>query len=150
MDNDNVIIDSNSEYNYEEFEDTPIGNSHYIITDSRERVIEAWSDGPYPTRDTRNAICLTQTGSYQFKFGPTGEDNPTLFNDKMIPLYKWNGRAVIARTTDEIAADEAELPTPTAPVNPMEEMQQQLLDIQLALCDVYEMMCQPEGENSNG
>ena len=153
---DNEILeatfeDIQSEEHPEEYITSSItGNSHYIITDATERVVSAWSDGPLPDLDSRNAICLTQRGSYQFRFSPDGEENPTLFNDKTIPLYKWNGKAVIARTAEEIATDEANLPEPTPPINPMAELQQQLLDIQMALCDVYEMMNPTEEATDNG
>lgn len=80
-------------------------NRHYIITDARNCIIDAWSDGPHPERDTSNAICINKEGSYQFQLYPGGKKNPPLYTMDGISLYHWDGEQVVARTEDEIAVD---------------------------------------------
>jgi len=87
-------------------------NRHYITIDSQGRITNGWSDGPNPGRDTADAICLNAQGGYQFRLFPGGEENPPLFDADGIPLYRWDGEQVIARTAAEIAADRAALPEP--------------------------------------
>jgi len=87
-------------------------NRHYIKTDSRGRITDAWSDGPHPEKDTTDAICINETGGYQFRLAPDGEENPTMYNMDGIPLYRWDGEQVIPRTEEEIAADRAAIPEP--------------------------------------
>lgn len=134
-------------------------NKHYIKPDSSNRIIGCWSDGPHPDRDTTDAICISDKGGYQFRFTPDGEENPSLYDVDGIPLYKWDGQAVVKRTAEEIAADRAAIPAP--PPSEMEllrqevaklsvenaQMQQEQTDLQMALCDTYELLL---GGNDNG
>ena len=134
-------------------------NKHYIKPDSSNRIINYWSDGPHPDRDTTNAICISDKGGYQFRFTPDGEENPFFYDMNGIPLYKWDGQAVKPRTAEEIAADRAAIPAP--PPSEMEQlrqevarlsaenaqMQQEQTDLQMALCDTYELLL---GGNDNG
>ena len=136
-----------------------IYNKHYIKPDSSNRIIDCWSDGPHPGRDTTNAICISDKGGYQFRFTPDGEENPSLYDADGIPLYKWDGQAVKPRTAEEIAADRAAIPAP--PPSEMEQLrqevarlsdenaqlQQEQTDLQMALCDTYELLL---GGNDNG
>ncbi|MDY3691848.1 MAG: hypothetical protein SO072_07745 [Dysosmobacter sp.] len=85
-------------------------NKHYINIDTSGRVIDAWSDGPIPVKDTDGAICINAQGSYQFRLN--GEENPPLHTMDGIPLYKWDGSKVILRTDAELEADRAALPNP--------------------------------------
>jgi len=87
-------------------------NNHYITIDTHNRVINAWSDGPHPDRDTNEAICINEQGGYQFRLTPDGEENPSLHTFDGIPLYKWDGKQIVSRTEEEIAADRAEIPAP--------------------------------------
>ena len=87
-------------------------NRHYITTDAQGRVIDGWSDGPHPEGDTANAICINEQGGYQFRLFPGGEENPPLHTMDGIPLYKWDGTAILSRTEEEIAADRAAIPAP--------------------------------------
>lgn len=87
-------------------------NHHYIVNDDRGRIVDGWSDGPNPERDTINAACINDQGSYQFRLFPGGEENPNLYTDDGIPLYRWDGAQVLPRTAEEIEADRALLPTP--------------------------------------
>ena len=134
-------------------------NKHYIKPDSSNRIIGCWSDGPHPDRDTTDAICISDKGGYQFRLLPDGEENPSLYDADGIPLYKWNGQAVVKRTAEEIAADRAAIPA--LPPSEMEllrqevaklsvenaQMQQEQTDLQMALCDTYELLL---GGNDNG
>ena len=136
-----------------------IYNKHYIKPDSSNRIIDCWSNGPHPDRDTTNAICINEQGGYQFRFTPDGEENPFLYDADGIPLYKWDGQAVVKRTAEEIAADRAAIPA--LPPSEMEllrqevaklsvenaQMQQEQTDLQMALCDTYELLL---GGNDNG
>ena len=101
-----------------------IYNKHYIKPDSSNRIIDCWSNGPHPDRDTTNAICISDKGGYQFRLFPDGEENPSLYDADGIPLYKWDGQAVVKRTAEEIAADRAAIPAP-----PPSEMERLRADI---------------------
>lgn len=95
-------------------------NKHYITTDIQGRITGGWSDGPHPERDTSGAICINAEGGYQFRLFPGGEENPPLYDMDGIPLYKWDGEAVQARTEEELAADRAATPAP--PPSPQEQL----------------------------
>lgn len=43
-------------------------NKHHITTDLEGRITSGWSDGPRPDKDTTDAICINEQGSYQFQF----------------------------------------------------------------------------------
>ena len=58
--------------------------------------------------DTQDAICINEQGGYQFRLFPGGEENPLLYTDGWVPLYKWDGQEVQKRTEEEIAEDWAE------------------------------------------
>ncbi len=87
-------------------------NRHYITIDDQNRITATWSDGPHPDRDTTDAICINDRGGYQFRLFPGGEENPAIYTMDNIPLYKWDGEQVVARTEEEIAADRAAIPEP--------------------------------------
>ena len=95
-------------------------NKHYIKTRDDGAIIDCWSNGPHPGRDTTNAICISDKGGYQFRLFPDGEENPSLYDADGIPLYKWNGQAGVKRTAEEIAADRAAIPEP--PPSEMEQL----------------------------
>ena len=113
-----IFIDNTTIDNVPVFE--PFYNRHYITTDSRERIISGWSDGPRRDRDTTDAICINEQGGYQFRLYPGGEENPPLYTMDGIPLYKWDGVQAIPRTEEEIAADRAAIPEP--PPSPQEQL----------------------------
>ncbi len=81
----------------------PIYNQHFIEVDENGNVIRGWSDAFAPAAE--NAICINKQGGYQFRLWPMGEENPNLFTMEGIPLYKWDGEQVVARSEDEIEAD---------------------------------------------
>lgn len=84
-------------------------NKHYILVDSTGNIIIGWSDGPNPEKDTTNAICINNNGSYQFRLYPEGEENPPLHDINGIPLYRYINQRIISRTEDEIIADSIKL-----------------------------------------
>jgi hypothetical protein len=94
-------------------------NRHYITIDTQGRVTGGWSDGPHRDRDTTEAVCINEEGGYQFRLWPSGPENPSLYTMDGIPLYKWDGEDVVARTEAEIAADQAARPGPPAPDVPL-------------------------------
>ena len=95
-------------------------NRHYIAVDERGRIVDAWSDGPHPERDTTGAICINEQGGYQFRIYDGGEENPVMFDMDGIPLYKYANGAVEGRSADEIDADRKAILEP--PPSPMEQM----------------------------
>ena len=84
-------------------------NKHYISMDEQSRIVDGFSDAFRQPSD--NDICINEQGGYQFRLFPGGEENPILFEEHMIPLYKYNG-AVAERSAQEIAADLAAIPEP--------------------------------------
>lgn len=83
-------------------------NKHYITVDEQGRIVDGWSDGPHPSRDTSEAVCINEQGGYQFRLAPDGEENPALHDwDGMIPLYKYEGGQIVRRSAEEIEADRA-------------------------------------------
>lgn len=97
-------------------------NIHYITTDDQNRVVDGWSDGPHPERDPAGAVCINDQGGYQFRLFPGGEENPVLYTEDSIPLYRWDGDRVQRRTEEEIAADRALLPIPKPVKRPEERL----------------------------
>lgn len=87
-------------------------NNHYITTDPEGRITSGWSTGPLPGRDTSSAVLLTDQGGYQFRLTPGGEENPPLYTEDGIPLYRWDGERVVRRSEEEVQADRAALPAP--------------------------------------
>lgn len=87
-------------------------NTHYIKLDDQGRIVDGWSDGPFPDKDTENAVCINEQGGYQFRLTPGGEENPPLFDRHGFPLYKWENGQVAARTAEELEADRSVLPVP--------------------------------------
>lgn len=98
-------------------------NRHYITTDAQGRITDGWSDGPHPSRDTTNAICINEEGGYQFCLFLGGEENPALSTEDGIPLYKWDGEWVVRRSAEEIAADREAVPAP--PPNQIDRLEAQ-------------------------
>lgn len=100
-------------------------NRHYIATRQDGAIIDGWSDGPHPERDTSDAICINEQGGYQLRllvtffydehgdpFHQLTEENPPIYDMDGIPLYKWTGSEVVPRTPEELEADRAAIPAP--------------------------------------
>lgn len=111
----------------EELTEREVGFSHYIVVDDRLRVLDGWSDGVHPDRDTTSAICITTEGNYQFQLHPRGAENPLLYEfDDMIPLYKYEDGQIILRTAEEIEADRATLPEPEETPSQLDQIEAQV------------------------
>ena len=83
-------------------QDISFYNKYYIIIDANNNIISGWSDGPFPNKDTSNAICINEQGSYQFRLYPNGEENPPLFNETGLSLYKYENGEIIAKSSIEL------------------------------------------------
>lgn len=81
-------------------------NKYYITIDTNDNIISGWSDGPFPDKDTSNAICINERGSYQFRLYPNGEENPLLFNKTGLSLYKYEDGEIIAKSSVELQIEE--------------------------------------------
>lgn len=101
---------------------------HYISTREDGAIIKTWSNGLFPDRDVSKAICIDEHGSYQFRFYPDGEENPLIYDEYHIPLYKWDGKKVVLRSDKEIEADRS-----TIPPSPPSEMEQLRADVDYLL-----------------
>lgn len=108
-------------------------NKHYISIDGQNRVVDGWSDGPHPEKDTEGAACINDKGGYQFRLFPGGEENPALWDMDGIPLYKYEGGQVLERTPEEIGADRKAMPEPLP--TEMEQMRADL-DYVLVMTDL--------------
>lgn len=82
-------------------------NHHYILLDSSDNIVDGWSDGPLPNKDTSQAICINSEGGYQFRLFPDGEENPPLYNYDGLTLYKYEDGVVRAKTEAELKIDAA-------------------------------------------
>nr|DAJ85012.1 MAG TPA: protein of unknown function (DUF4376) [Caudoviricetes sp.] len=78
-------------------------NKHYIRLDNTGRIIKGFSSAFEAPQD--DDICINEDGGYQFRLTPGGTENPMLFTEYGISLYKYENGAVEARTPEEIAAD---------------------------------------------
>lgn len=85
---------------------------HYITIDEQGRITSGWSDGPHQGRDTTDAICINEQGSYQFRLSSDGEENPPLYTMDSIPLYRYDDGQIVPRMEEEIAADRTSKPAP--------------------------------------
>lgn len=86
-----------------------INYKHYVLLGPSGNIVDGFSTGPRPNFDKDNSVCINEQGSYQFRLFSDGEENPNLFTEDMIPLYKWDGEKVVSRTEEEIEADRAEM-----------------------------------------
>ncbi len=95
------IISEESSYPSIEEDVSPVYNKHYIKLDKSNHIISGWSDGPHPEIDTTNAICINDQGGYQFRLFPDGEENPPLYNEDFLPLYKYEDGEILPLTKVE-------------------------------------------------
>lgn len=77
-------------------------NKHYIIVDGRDRIVDGFSDAFRKPSETD--ICINEKGGYQFRLFPNGEENPSLFEEHGVPIYRYDG-SVAERTSEEIESD---------------------------------------------
>lgn len=107
----------------------PVSMSHhYIYTDDTGRIVDGWSDGPFPDRDSTGAICINEEGGYQFRLFSDGEENPPLVSAFGIPLYKYVDGEIVQRSQEELDADYDELAQQEVP-DKITEMEQLRADV---------------------
>ena len=119
-------------------------NKHYITLRDDNVIIGGWSNGPFNQRTpTQKDILLTDKGSYQFRLFPNGEENPNLYNQNSISLYKWDGSQVLERTKEEIAielaqkkAEEEAREAERKAKDPTTIMMNMIAEIEDALCEL--------------
>lgn len=117
-----------------------MANKHYIKIREDGAIIDGWSDGLFPNKDTTDTICINENAGYQFRlvfhvprFIPvldedddistvyTGqeqeiveelsEENPQLFDfSTFIPLYKYVNGEIVKRTQAEMDVDRETMP----------------------------------------
>ena len=85
-------------------------NKHYITVDEQGRITGGFSDAFRQPSDTD--ICINDLGGYQFRLFRGGEENPPLFEEHGIPLYRYKGGVIEHRTAEDIAADISAIPAP--------------------------------------
>lgn len=83
---------------------------HYITVDDQGRITNGFSDAFH--QPSEKDICINEQGGYQFRLFPNGEENPVLYEENGIPLYKYDGGVVAKRSAADIAEDTAALPEP--------------------------------------
>jgi hypothetical protein len=92
---------------YKEGSMDKLHNKHYVRTDAEKRIIRGFSDSFEQPQD--GDICINEQGSYQFRLFPNGEENPPLFTNDGVSLYKWDGKAVKRRADKEIETETNEI-----------------------------------------
>lgn len=78
-------------------------NKHYITIDGRHCLVDGFSDAF--KQPSESDVCINEQGSYQFRLIADSEENPSLYNQNDIPLYKWENGQVLGRTPEEIHED---------------------------------------------
>lgn len=124
------------------------GYRHYIQIDNAGRIIDGWSSGPFPDRDTAGAIMLTDQGGYQFGLEPGGEENPVLTNSDGAHRYMYDASrspAYREATAEELEQERAEIEAAREPVEPTAEEKQ--LDV---IQEIIEMRAQLAQIQVNG
>lgn len=104
-----------------------ICNKHYITIDCNNKIIDGFSNAFKNPLNTD--ICINNEGRYQFRLSIDGLENPPLFNEYNIPIYKWSGKEVVKRTDEEIQLDIKSFPRPEPSIE--EKLQQKLEEQQL-------------------
>ena len=72
-----------------------MGNKYYIRVDTNNNVVYAFSDAFESSQD--GDICVDENGERHF--------NPQLFDMNKIANYKWNGTAMVERSTEDKAPE---------------------------------------------
>ncbi|MEA5136362.1 MAG: hypothetical protein VB035_09505 [Candidatus Fimivivens sp.] len=86
------------------------GYKHFIVVNITGKIIEGWSNGCFPKRDTSGAVLLRENGGCQFKLISTERDNPDLNNTlTRCHLYRYENGQVRKATDAELAAELAEI-----------------------------------------
>lgn len=70
---------------------------HYIRINEQGEIVDGWSSGPCPGKETEGATLLRETYSYQFRLKEGGEENPPLFDEEGRPVYLWDGEKAVRK-----------------------------------------------------
>ena len=112
-------------------------NKHYITVDKENKIKDGFSDAfrqPQPSD-----ILINDKGGYQFRLFPDGEENPPLFNDMGIPLYKRQNSKVIVRTQKELDADRQALEN--SPANQIARLDREIQqDLPRIVAHIYDLI----------
>jgi len=96
---------------------------HFIRTDAQNRVIKSFStafEQPLPSD-----ILINTEGGRHFEIDD--EVNPSLYNEKWIPLFKYEAGKIVKRTDQEIQVDIDALPP--APPTLVESLQAETAEL---------------------
>ena len=102
----------------------------YILLDSEGRIIRC--EGGYGMQNIHNIdewILIDEGNGDKYNHCQTCYFEDGLYTRDIIPLYKYEGGAVVKRTEEEIEADRANLPKPEpvpSPADQIAELQAQL------------------------
>lgn len=83
---------------------------HYVTVRDDGVIIDGWSNGPCPEKDTKDAICIDDKGTYHFQLYRNGEVNPPIRDEDGFFLYRWDGSRIVNRQEDEIEAERRSIP----------------------------------------
>lgn len=111
-------------------------NKHYLKTREDGAIVDAWSDGPLRDKTVDGAVCFNERGGYQLRLivdGVLTEENPPIFEEHGIPIYKYMDGEIKRRTAEEVQKDVDAIP-PTPP-SPMEQMRADL-DFVIVMTDL--------------
>ena len=78
---------------------------HYITVDEGGRILRLWSDGVFPERDAAGAVLLRETERLFPYLTEGAEENPCIYEGPGVPLFRWDGGAVLPRTEEELQPD---------------------------------------------
>ena len=107
----------------------------YIKIDEKNRIIDINSSAFIS--DTSDWIKIDEGIGDKYHHAQGNYFDKSIYTADAVPRYKLvNGKAV-ERSDEEIEADK---PEPPAPLPTVQQLQEQLLQTQLALTEVYEMM----------
>ena len=113
--------------------DEHFSHNHYISINDHNHIILGFSDAFQQPKATD--ILINDEGGRHFRLFPDSEDNPPLFNDDGVPLYKWDGTQVLARTKEEV---EAARPIILAPAPTLSELYERINEYEKRLNDCEE------------
>ena len=106
-------------------------NNYYLKTREDGCIIDAFSDGPFPTRSHDGYTLFNDKGTYQLRMFPDGPENEPIFSMMGIPLFRYQDGQVTRRPDAEVKAEEDALPPP-----PPSEIERLRADVDFALAMV--------------
>ena len=117
-----------------------MATKHFIRIDERDRIIHGYSDEFEEYQEGDIEINVGMNPGRHFVIFVDGEwlTNPQLTVEYGIPLYKWSGTEIQARTPQEIEDDTPEPPDPPDPPVDLTEIQSRVDDIDVAIKKLVE------------